>query len=101
MTSDENVSTFNFTVLTGNTIPDQELGPSRDHTNNSTSGGFLYWNQYLPLNASDRGRVYLLKTIEQNNGMCIKFAYYVKSKLVNSSTTVIRLSSNDDSSTGL
>lgn len=73
MINDAKNSTFNFTVLTGDTVPDQELGPTRDHTSNSTSGGFLYWNQRLPVNASDHGRIYLSKTIEQNNGMCIQF----------------------------
>ncbi|CAF4299508.1 unnamed protein product [Rotaria sp. Silwood2] len=101
MINDEKNSTFNFTIFTGDTIPYQELGPVRDHTINSTSADFLYWNQDLLVNTSNRGRVYLSKTIEQNTGMCIKFAYYVKSKLVNKNTTVIRLSSNGCSSTGL
>jgi len=101
MITDEEISTFNFTVFTGDTIPDQELGPTRDHTNNSTSGGFLYWNQHLPVDKNDRGRVNLSKTIEQNTGMCIKFAYYVKSKLVNNDTTVIRVSSDGYSNTRL
>ncbi|CAF0969146.1 unnamed protein product [Rotaria sordida] len=101
MINDEKTSTFNFTIFIGQTIPDQQLGPARDHTNNSTFGGFLYWYQHLPVNTSDRGRVYLSKTIEQNTGMCIKFAYYVKSKLANKNTTVIRLSGDGYSSTGL
>ncbi|CAF1136665.1 unnamed protein product [Rotaria sordida] len=84
MINDEMSSTFNFTIFTGDTIPDQELGPDRDHTNNSTSGGFLYWNQYLPVNTSDRGRVYLSKKL---------------SNMLN--TTVIRLSGDGYSSTGL
>ncbi|CAF1415883.1 unnamed protein product [Rotaria sordida] len=99
--NDAKISTFNFTVFTSNTIPDQELGPVRDHTSNSTSGGFLYWNQYLPVNASDQGRVYLSKTIEQNNGMCIQLACYVKSKVVNKNTTMIRLSNDENPNIGL
>jgi len=102
MITDEEISTFNFTVFTGDTIPDPELGPTRDHTNNSTSGGFLYWDQHLPVDKNDRGRVNLSKTIEQNTGMCIKFAYYVKSELVvNNDTTVIRVSSDGYSNTRL
>ena len=34
--------------LTGDTIPNRKLGPTRDHTTNSSSGGFVYWNQQLP-----------------------------------------------------
>ncbi|CAF4491506.1 unnamed protein product [Rotaria sp. Silwood2] len=101
MVNDAKSSTFNFTVFTGDTIPNRELGSVRDHTRNSTSGGFLYWNQYLPVSTSDRGRVYLSKTIEQNTGMCIQFTYYVKSKLINKNTTVIRLSSDGYPNTGL
>ena len=101
MANDQTSSTLNFTVLTGDTIPDQELGPIRDHTNNSTFGGFLYWDQQLSVNISDKGRAYLSKTIEKNSGMCIRFAYYVKSKLVNKNTTIIRLSSDESSGTGL
>ena len=101
MVNDEKSSSLNFTVMTGDLIPDQELGPTRDHTMNSTSGGFLYWSQQSPVNMSDRGRVYLSKTIEQNSGMCIRFAYYVKSKSDNNNTIVIRLSADGDSSTGL
>ncbi|CAF1372073.1 unnamed protein product [Adineta ricciae] len=81
MMNDKN-STLNFTTSTGDTIPDQELGPARDHTHNSTSAGFLYWNQNLSaVSANDRGRVYLSKKILQN--------------------TVIRLSSDESSSTVL
>ncbi|CAF1180335.1 unnamed protein product [Adineta steineri] len=97
MINDKN-STFNFTAFTGETIPDQELGPTRDHTHNSTSAGFLYWNQNLPVSTNDKGGVYLSKKIEQNTNMCIRFAYYIKSKLVNKNTTLIRLSSDESSS---
>ncbi|CAF0746456.1 unnamed protein product [Adineta ricciae] len=50
--------TANFTVVTGETLPNKELGPNRDHTTNSTTGGFLYWVQRLPFTASDTGRMY-------------------------------------------
>lgn len=99
--NDEKTASLNFTAMTGDLIPDQELGPTRDHTMNSTSGGFLYWSQPSSVNMSDRGRIYLRKTIEQNSGMCIRFAYYVKSKSDNNNTIVIRLSADGDSSTGL
>ena len=75
--------TFNFTVLTGNTIPHPRLGPPRDHTTNSSSGGFLYWNRNLPYTSQDFGSVHSSRTIEQNSDMCVKFAYYVKSATVN------------------
>ncbi len=84
--------TFNFTVFTGDTVPNRELGPTRDHTNNSTSGGFLYWNRELPFTSTDFGRVYPSTTIEQNLGMCVKFAYYVKSLAVNKNGTTLGIS---------
>ncbi|CAF4349964.1 unnamed protein product [Rotaria sp. Silwood2] len=70
--------TFNFTVMTGDTIPDRSLGPTRDHTSNSSSGGFIYWNRQLPFIPGDNGVVEPSKTIQQNTGMCVRFAYYVK-----------------------
>ncbi|CAF3389465.1 unnamed protein product [Rotaria sp. Silwood2] len=94
MTNEDRFSspTFNFTVFTGDTIPNPELGPTRDHTTNSSSGGFLYWNRTLPYAALDFGKIYPLKTIEQNFGMCVKFAYYVKSLAVNKNGTDLYLS---------
>jgi hypothetical protein len=85
-------SQYNFTVFTGDTVPNKDLGPTRDHTSNSTSGGFLYWNQSLPYTATDFGRVYTSKTVEQNLGMCVKFAYYVKSKAINKNGTTVSMS---------
>ncbi|CAF2523039.1 unnamed protein product [Rotaria sp. Silwood2] len=70
--------TFNFTVMTGDTIPDRSLGPTRDHTSKSSSGGFIYWNRQLPFIPGDNGVVEPSKTIQQNTGMCVRFAYYVK-----------------------
>ncbi|UJR32376.1 hypothetical protein I4U23_019838 [Adineta vaga] len=85
-------SRFNFTVFNGETLPDKELGPSRDHTTNSTTGGFLYWNRNLPFTAKDVGRVYQSTSIAQNLGMCVKFSYYVKSATVRKNGTQISLS---------
>jgi hypothetical protein len=84
--------TYNFTVLTGDTIPNKNLGPTRDHTNNSSSGGFLYWNRQLPFSARDFGEVRPSTTIEQNLGMCVRFAYYVKSLAVNKNVTTLSIS---------
>ena len=39
---------YNFTLMTGDTIPYRDLGPTHDHTTNSSLGGFIYWNQQLP-----------------------------------------------------
>lgn len=99
MFNDQGSSTYNFTVLTPETIPNQELGPAQDHTSNSTTGGFLYWNNDIPGNSSDRGRIYVPKSIEQNSDMCIQFAYYVKSNMTNNNTVVIRLSNDANSNT--
>ncbi|CAF1192990.1 unnamed protein product [Rotaria sp. Silwood1] len=85
-------STFNFTVMTGDTIPSRNLGPIRDHTSNSSSGGFLYWNRQLPFVPGDNGVVEPSKPVEQNTGMCIRFAYYVKSLAVNKNATWLMLS---------
>ncbi|CAF4421796.1 unnamed protein product [Rotaria sp. Silwood2] len=84
-------STFNFPVFTGDTIPNQELGPTRDHTMNSSSGGFLYWNRTIPYTSYNMGMLYLSKTIEFNFGMCIKFSYYVKSWAYNKNRTSIAM----------
>jgi hypothetical protein len=83
--------TFNFTVFTGDTVPNRELGPTRDHTTNSTSGSFVYWDRELPFTTSDFGRVYPLTRIDQNFGMCIKFAYYVKSLAINKNATTLSI----------
>lgn len=82
----------NFSRFTADTIPYPELGPTRDHTTNSTSGGFLYWNRTLPFTVSDYGVVGTEKRMLQNLGMCIKFAYYVKSSIVNKNATQIIVS---------
>ena len=84
--------TFNFTVVTGDTVPNRDLGPIRDHTNNASTGGFLYWNRQLPFTARDFGRLSTSTTILQNLGMCVRFAYYVKSLAVNKNGTLLSLS---------
>ncbi|CAF4957622.1 unnamed protein product, partial [Rotaria magnacalcarata] len=56
----------NFSIFTGETIPNPELGPTRDHTTNSSSGGFLLWNRTLPYTSKDFGTVDQTPTILQN-----------------------------------
>jgi hypothetical protein len=96
MTNEDRFSTptFNFTVFTGDTIPNRKLGPTRDHTSNSSSGGFVYWNQQLPFTSTDFGKVSSPKRVEQNSGMCVKFAYYVKSLAVNKNGTSVGVSAS-------
>lgn len=84
-------TTYNFTVLTGDTVPNNTLGPLQDHTNNSVSGGFMYWNQHLPYISGASGVVYSSKPMQSNLGMCIQFAYYVKSSIDNQNGTTISL----------
>jgi hypothetical protein len=84
--------TYNFSVFTGETVPNKQLGPTRDHTTNSTTGGFIYWNQHAPYTSTDVGRVSNSKDVEQNTGMCVKFAYYVKSAAKNKNGTRVTLS---------
>ena len=83
--------TFNFTVVTGDTVPNRELGPLRDHTSNTTSGGFIYWDRHLPFIPGDSGNVHPSKPVEQNVGMCIRLAYYVKSAVENKNGTTVTL----------
>jgi len=71
------------------------LGPMRDHTKNSTVGGFLYWNQNLPFLPRATGFINLDKAIEQNSDMCIQFAYYVKSSAINKNGTKLFLFPSD------
>ncbi|CAF3648471.1 unnamed protein product [Rotaria sp. Silwood1] len=85
---------FNFTLSTGNTIPDKNLGPTRDHTTNSTSGGFLYWDRHLPLTSTDYGTIYTSTVVVENFNLCVKFAYYVKSTAINKNGTTIILFSS-------
>jgi hypothetical protein len=86
---------YNFSVYTGDTVPKPDLGPMRDHTKNSTVGGFLYWNQNLPFLPRATGFINLDKTIEQNSDMCIQFAYYVKSSAINKNGTKLFLFPSD------
>jgi hypothetical protein len=83
---------FNFSLTTGETVPNPELGPTRDHTTNSSSGAFLYWQRQLPFARWDSGIILPSKPIEQNQGMCIQFAYFVNSSAVYSNATVLTLS---------
>jgi len=87
---------YDFSVYTGDTVPKADLGPTRDHTNNSTIGGFIYWNQQLPFVPRATGFIDLDKTIEQNSGMCIQFAYYVKSLAINKNSTTLSLFASDN-----
>ncbi|CAF1401590.1 unnamed protein product [Adineta steineri] len=84
-------ATYNFSVVTGDTVPNRELGPIRDHTSNSSTGGFIYWNQQLPFIRGDSGVVCPLNLVEINLGMCVRFAYYVKSLAENKNGTVVSL----------
>jgi hypothetical protein len=83
--------THNFTVATGQTISYPELGPTHDHTTNSSSGGFLYWDHRLPFTGSDSGNISPSESFESNAAMCIRFAYYVKSSRENRNATTISL----------
>ncbi|CAF0741683.1 unnamed protein product [Adineta ricciae] len=80
-------STYNFTAMTGETIPDRSLGPFYDHTTNSSTGGFSYWDRRLPFTSSDMGYLFPAYSMASNLGMCIRFAYYVKSSVDNKNST--------------
>lgn len=85
-------STINFQYANGMIIPNPNLGPNTDHTKNSSSGGFVYWNRTLPFVPGDSGRMKTLKSFEQTSGTCIRFAYYVKSTSMNNNGTMLSLS---------
>ncbi|UJR32684.1 hypothetical protein I4U23_020143 [Adineta vaga] len=85
------INSFNFTIFTGDTIPDRQLGPKNDYTTNSSSGGFYYWNRQSNLSADDFATFSSLKTIERNADMCIKFAYFVKPLVVDGNETILTL----------
>lgn len=84
-------TTYNFTVHTGHTVPNKILGPTRDHTNNSESGGFIYLNQQLPYISGAKGIAYSIKPMQSNVGMCIQFGYYVKSSIDNQNGTSLSI----------
>lgn len=84
--------TYNFTLVTGKIVPSLKLGPTRDHISNSASGGFLHWDQSLPYMSTDVGIVNPSKFTERNLGMCLRFAYYVKSFAVGRNATTLSLS---------
>lgn len=85
-------TTYNFTVVTGESISDLQLGPDRDHTSNSSTGGFIYWNRQLPYIPSDSGLIIPQRFFETNSRMCIKFAYYVNSTIHDRNGTILDLS---------
>ena len=95
------IPTYNFTVFTGDTVPDPALGPNQDHTTNSPAGVFLYWDRRLPFAPTDFGLVHTVQPIEQNAGMCIQFAYYVKSMATNKNATTLMVKANECYSTTL
>ncbi len=82
---------YNFTIVTGKTVSHRELGPLRDHISNSTTGGFIYWDRHLPFISGDYGNVRSSKPVEVNFGMCIQFAYYIKSSIDNKNGTSLAL----------
>ncbi|CAF1334078.1 unnamed protein product [Rotaria sp. Silwood1] len=81
--------THNFTIVTGDTVPNRKLGPTRDHTSNSSTGGFIYWNRQLPFTPTDLGYIHPPKPIAVDLSMCIRFAYYIKSSIYNKNDTTL------------
>lgn len=83
--------THNLTLMTGDKVPDPSLGPTHDHTQNSSTGGFLYWDQQLPYVPNDNGIINPSQRTLQNLGMCLQFAYYVKSTKTDANATQLTL----------
>ena len=92
---------YNFSVYSGETVPKPQLGPTRDHTTNTTGGAFLYWNQQLPFVPAATGWIDLVRLIEQTSGTCLQFAYYAKSSLVNKNATTLNLFASDSATQAL
>lgn len=76
---DPKLPLYNFTIETGENVPDKELAPATDHTYNSSTGHFVYWHR--PINATHTDMDGYLSTpmFELHEHMCLNFAYYVKS----------------------
>ncbi|CAF1253193.1 unnamed protein product [Rotaria sordida] len=83
--------THNFTIVTGDTVPNRKLGPTRDHTSNSSTGGFIYWDRQLPFAPTDLGYIHPPKPMVVDLSMCIRFAYYIKSSIDNKNGTTLGL----------
>ncbi|CAF3595309.1 unnamed protein product [Rotaria sp. Silwood1] len=83
------IPTHNFTVVTGDTVPNRKLGPIRDHTSNSSTGGFIYWDRHLPFTSTDLGYIHPPKPMVVDLSMCIRFAYYIKSSIDNRNGTTL------------
>lgn len=78
---------FNFTAITSDRVLYPALGPTHDHTSNSSTGFFIYWNRQLPFMFGDNGVVNPSKWIQQNRGMCLRFAYFVNSTVLGNNAT--------------
>lgn len=86
---DPQIPLYNFTVATGENVPDKELAPATDHTHNSSSGHYLYWHRPArSAHTSMDGRV-SLPIFEQHKHLCLRFAYYINSSEVTKNNTML------------
>ncbi|UJR07076.1 hypothetical protein I4U23_011364 [Adineta vaga] len=69
----------NFTLTTGENVPDKSLAPMTDHTYNTSSGHFAYWHQPLGSPHTDRDGCLSIPIFELHEHLCFNFAYYIKS----------------------
>ncbi|CAF0839606.1 unnamed protein product [Didymodactylos carnosus] len=98
MENDE-FNSYNFSVHTGETIPDKEMGPLVDHTSGTSSGSFIYWD-FDPKILTNRINIHdIIQTlaVELNSGMCLRFSFYLKTSIIDDRSAEITLSVSGDS----
>ncbi|CAF1026127.1 unnamed protein product [Adineta steineri] len=80
---------YNFSIATGQNVPDKELAPTVDHTYNSSSGHFAYWHRPSHALHTDVDGRLSIPIFELTKHMCLNFAYYVKSSESTRNTTFL------------
>ncbi|CAF0985897.1 unnamed protein product [Adineta steineri] len=88
-------SANHFTIFTGDTVPNKHLGPTRDHTSNSTTGDFLHWNPQYPLTVKDIDHAFILKTIVFDYDMLNSCEVTLNIYVTNSVSVPISVAFND------
>ncbi|UJR24606.1 hypothetical protein I4U23_005981 [Adineta vaga] len=76
---DPQLPLHNFTIVTGENVPDKALAPTTDHTYNTSSGHYAYWHQPLNSLHTDMDGCLSTPIFELQKQSCLTFAYYIKS----------------------
>ncbi|CAF1631772.1 unnamed protein product [Adineta ricciae] len=81
----------NFSLTSGELVPDKEIAPSKDHTYNTSSGHFAYWHQPFDSPHTNMDGCLSTPIFELTEHMCLTFAYYIKSVKVDRNGTVLSI----------